>query len=124
MNPQAKTVTRRRVLVVDDNPDDTMMNALLIRSMGHEVVTAHNASTAEKLVRTYRPEVIFLDMVLPDADGCHLASELISALGSAVKIYILTAYVDDRAERRALEAGCGAYLVKPLDPKVLQTLLS
>ena len=125
VNAQAKkTASRRRVMVVDDNPDDTMMNALLIRSMGHEVVTAHNAAAAEKLVRMFRPEIIFLDMVLPDADGCHLASELISALGSAVKVFILTAYVDDRAERRALEAGCGAYLVKPLEPKALETLLT
>ena len=124
MNAQAKTAAKRRVLVVDDNPDDTLMNALLIRAMGHEVVTAQDAAAAEKLVRTFRPEVIFLDMVLPDADGCHLASELISTLGSAVRVYILTAYVDDRAERRALEAGCGAYLIKPLDPKVLETLLA
>jgi CheY-like chemotaxis protein len=120
---QAKPVTKRRILVVDDNPDDTMMNALLIRSLGHEVVTAHNAVAAEKLARTFQPEIVFMDLVLPDADGCHLASELISELGSGLKVYILTAYVDDRAERRALEAGCRAYLVKPLDPKDLELIL-
>jgi CheY-like chemotaxis protein len=124
VNAQAKPLARRRVLVVDDNPDDTMMNALLIKSMGHEVATAQNAAAAEKLVHRFRPEIILLDMVLPDADGCHLASGLISALGSAVKVYILTAYVDDRAERRAMEAGCVAYLVKPLDPKVLEAILA
>ena len=124
MNAQPKPAARRRVLVVDDNPDDTMTNALLIRAMGHEVVTAENAVAAERLARKFRPEIIFMDLVLPDADGCRLAFDLISELGSGVKVYILTAYVDDRAERRALEAGCGAYLVKPLDPKVLEAILA
>jgi len=123
MNAQQVAARRRRVLLVDDNADDTMMNALLLRSMGHEVVTAQNAVAAEKLVQRFRPEIMFVDLVMPDADGCDLAKELMAKLGTAAKVYILTAYVDDRAERRALEAGCSAYLVKPLDPKVLEKLL-
>jgi DNA-binding response OmpR family regulator len=115
---------KRRVLFVDDSPDALLMNALLVRSMGHEVETAANGLAAEKMAKTFRPEFIFIDLVLPDVDGCDLAKDLIKELGLAVKVYMLTGYPDDRARQRAREAGCGDFFVKPLDGAVVERLLT
>ena len=116
--------SKRRVLLVDDNPDGVMMNALLISSMGHEVEIADSGLAAHEVARRFRPEFVFLDLVLPDVDGCDLAKDLIAELGPAVKVYIVTGYPDDRARQRAREAGCGDYFVKPLDSKILERLLA
>ena len=109
--------------MVEDNPDTALTSALLIRSMGHEVVTAESGLAAGKLARMFRPELVFVDLVLPDMDGCDVAKELISELGSAAKVYIVTAYSDDRARRRAKEAGCSDYFLKPLSTMILESLL-
>jgi CheY-like chemotaxis protein len=123
-NPQPAPAKKRRVLLVDDHADAVMMNALLIRSMGHEVVFAENGLAAEKLASRFRPEFVFVDLVLPDVDGCDLARDLIAELGPQVKVFILTGYADDRARQRAREAGCGDYFLKPLNATILERLLS
>ena len=124
VNPQPAPARKRRVLLVDEHSDAVMMNALLIRSMGHEVVFAQSGLAAEKLAARFRPEIVFVDLVLPDVDGCDLARDLIAELGPQAKVFILTAYADERARQRAREAGCGDYLLKPLDATILERLLS
>jgi DNA-binding response OmpR family regulator len=114
----------RRVLLVDDNRDGIMMNALFIRSIGHEVVTAESGKAAQEMARTFRPDFVFVDLVLPDIDGCDLAKDLINAVGDRAKVYILTGHPDDRSRQRAREAGCEDYFVKPLEPAVFERLLT
>jgi DNA-binding response OmpR family regulator len=100
------------------------MYALLIRSMGHQVETAHSGRAAERIARSFRPEFIFLDLVLPDIDGCDLANDLIALLDHPVKVYIITGYPDDPSRQRAREAGCEDYFVKPVSGEVLERLLA
>jgi CheY-like chemotaxis protein len=96
---------KRRVLLIDDHPDGLMMNTLFIRSLGHEVQIAETGLAAEELVRSFRPDLVFVDLVLPDIDGCDLARGLASKLGGGAKIYILTGYDDVDARQRARKLG-------------------
>lgn len=122
--PRQDRVPARRVLIVDDNPDAASMYALLLRSMGHIVETAANGVQAERLVRHFHPDVAFVDLVLPDIDGCDLARHLVAEFGAAVKVYIITGHPDDPSRQRAREAGCKDYFVKPLAGQVLERLLA
>lgn len=124
VDPASGAARRRRILLVDDNPDAGQMTALLLRSMGHEVATAHSGQAAEQLALRFRPQFVFIDLVLPDVDGCDLAKDLIAQLGAAAKVYIVTGYPDDASRHRAREAGCGDYFVKPINPKVFERLLA
>jgi CheY-like chemotaxis protein len=112
------------VLFVDDNRDGAMMNSLLVESMGHVVQIAETGAAALRIARGLRPDIIFVDLVLPDIDGCDLAQDLIAELGPAVKVYILTGYPDDPSRVRAREAGCEDYFLKPLKVEVLESLLA
>jgi CheY-like chemotaxis protein len=115
---------KRRVLLVDDKADGLMLNALLIRSMGHEVKAARSAMEAVDITREFRPDIAFIDLVLPDIDGCQLAKDLIEAFGEDnISVYILTGYPDDRARQRARAAGCTDFLTKPIETAVLERLL-
>jgi CheY-like chemotaxis protein len=123
--PEAERRGKRRVLVVDDNPDAAQMLAILIRDMGHHAEVASNGSAATQAAATFLPDVVLVDVVLPDIDGCDLAADLktMAALKSA-RVFAITAYNDDLVRKRAFDSGCDGFFIKPMDPKVLERLLS
>jgi len=113
-----------RVLVVDDNMDTAESMALLVRGLGHEVNFAISGRTALEVARAFRPNIVFLDLGLPDVDGCELASQLRGdAQSSGTRIIAVTGSgrLDDR--ERALQSGCDDYVVEPLDMEFLTSLL-
>ena len=112
-----------RVLLVDDNADALLMNELLIGGMGHEIVKTTRGYVAMEVARRWRPHVAFVDVVLPDIDGCDLVRDLKTELGSSVTAYILSAHDRISDRQRATQIGCDAYLVKPLDTATLERML-
>ncbi len=115
---------RRRVLVVDDNLDYLRSLTLLLRSLGHEVDFAINATAAIPAARRFQPDVVFLDVGLPDGDGRLLAAPLRREAGlSDVRILCVTGRANEDP-RRSLEGGCDGHFVKPLDPAMLESILA
>lgn len=114
----------RRVLVVDDNLDVVHSMAVLIKMMGHECQFAINGFAALQIAREFRPDVILLDIGLPDFNGDDIARQLRWEPGlEATRIIAITAL--PQADRdRALEAGCDEFYRKPLDPVLLEELLA
>jgi CheY-like chemotaxis protein len=117
---------RRRVLVVEDNLDSVHSMAVLIKMMGHEVQFAINGFAAIAVARTFRPEIILLDIGLPDFKGHIIAQQLKWDPGlRKVRIIALTGLPDgDELQQLALEAGCDEFYRKPLDPVKLEELLA
>jgi len=114
---------QKRVLVVDDNVDGARSLALLLRNMGHDVSVAHEGRAALELARITQPEVVFLDLVLPDLDGHEIARRLREELGAGIRLFALTGFAADEDRRRSLEAGFDNHLVKPIAPQFLESLL-
>jgi CheY-like chemotaxis protein len=115
---------RRRVLVVEDNLDAVHSMAMLIKMMGHECQFAINGFAGLEIAREFRPDVILLDIGLPDVRGDDIARQLRWEPGlEATRIIAITAL--PHADRdRALEAGCDEFYRKPLDPVLLEELLA
>jgi DNA-binding response OmpR family regulator len=112
-----------RLLVVDDELDTAQMIALLLRNAGHEVSYAITAKAALDLAASHRPDVIILDLRLPDMDGIDLARQLKAMDGvRQARIIAITGRMTD-AEGRALEAGCERFLRKPLSPELLDAII-
>jgi PAS domain S-box-containing protein len=114
----------RRVLVVDDNIDAAESAAALLRRRGHTVRTVHDGASVLAAVRDFRPEVLLLDLGLPDMTGYEVARQLRGApgLGDLV-LAALTGYGHEDARRRCREAGFDLHLTKPLDPDQLHALV-
>jgi CheY-like chemotaxis protein len=112
-----------RVLVVEDNLDSVRSMAMLIKMMGHEVQFAINGFAALQIARSFRPNIILLDIGLPDFKGYDIAKQLRWEPGlEQTRIIALTALPD--ADRdRAFEAGCNEFYRKPMDPVMLEELL-
>ena len=117
---------KRRVLVVDDDLDTVHSMAMLIKMMGHECQFAINAFAAIDVARKFRPDVILLDIGLPDFKGHEIANQLKfePGLERTRMIAISGLPVDDALRQGALDAGCEEFYRKPLDPGVLEQLLS
>jgi CheY-like chemotaxis protein len=114
----------QRVLLVDDNADHLRVLALLLREMGHETQIALTGKSALEIARRFRPEVVLLDLAMPDIDGAQICRELRREPGLADALIVVITGAGDSEERaRATEAGCNHVLTKPVDPKFLDSLL-
>ncbi len=108
------------ILIVDDNSANTKLVSFLLSTKGYAVRTA--ASAAEALVALERalPALILMDIQLPGMDGLTLTRQLrADARTAGIPIIALTAYAMKGDEERALEAGCDAYITKPIDTRTL-----
>jgi two-component system OmpR family response regulator len=103
---------RRRVVVVDDEPNIVDLVAMALRHHGFDVREAQTGSAALALVREWRPNALVLDVMLPDIDGFEVASRL-AAEHADVPILFLTARDATTDKVRGLETGGGDYLTKP-----------
>jgi CheY-like chemotaxis protein len=114
----------RRVLVVEDDLDAVHSMAVLIKMMGHQCQFAINGFAALEIARQFRPEIILLDIGLPDFKGYEIAKQLKWEPGlEATHIIAITALPEAERER-ALSSGCDEFYRKPLDPMLLERILA
>jgi signal transduction histidine kinase/CheY-like chemotaxis protein len=114
----------RHVLVVDDNIDAAQSLAMLLRKMGHEVRIAHDGHGAIEAANASPPEVVLLDISLPDVDGYSVAESLRrNRRLDGTRIVALTGFGSQDDRMRSREAGLDGHLVKPVNPDVLRSLL-
>jgi len=115
---------RSRVLVVDDNIDAVHSMAVLMKMMGHEVEFAINGLAALDIAKAFKPDVILLDIGLPDFGGDKIARQLKYEPGfERTRIIAITGLPIGEVRERASEAGCEAVYAKPLAPTALEELL-
>jgi CheY-like chemotaxis protein len=116
---------KRRVLVVEDNLDSVHSMAMLLKMMGHQVEFAINGFAALDVARRFSPEVVLLDIGLPDFKGYDIARQLKWEPGfERTRIIALTGRPMDEVRQKALDAGCEQVFAKPIDPAVLEELLA
>jgi CheY-like chemotaxis protein len=126
--PLATTEARsrpRRILVVDDNPDVADSLKVLLQSQGHDVRALHTAGAVVATVGEFCPEVVFLDISMPEIDGYQLAAAIREASPEARPFLVaMTGYGQDKDRKAAMEAGFDRYRLKPLPVGEIQTLLA
>jgi DNA-binding response OmpR family regulator len=102
------------VLVIDDDPQVRTLLARLLRQDGYETVEAGDAATALREVEQRTPDLVLLDVVMPQVDGIDLLTEIRSR--SAVPVIMLTALGDEADRILGLRSGADDYMVKPFSP--------
>ena len=116
---------RRRILVVDDNRDSAMSLEMLLKLMGNDTQTAHDGLAAVDAAEQFRPDVILLDIGLPELNGYDVCRRIREQPWSHnIEIVALTGWGQEEDRRRSKEAGFDHHLVKPLDLDVLKKLLA
>lgn len=104
------------ILVVEDRALNLKLLRLILERRGYRVSEASDAEQARASVSKQRPELILMDIQLPDVDGLQLTRELKSDNGlRGIPIVAVTSCAMVGDEQRALAAGCDAYVSKPID---------
>jgi signal transduction histidine kinase len=117
--------SRRRILVVDDHEDSAVSLAKLLELAGHETWVAHDGDGAIACAARERPEVIVLDIGMPDRNGYDVCRAIrAESWGAAITMLALTGWGQEQDRERARDAGFDAHLVKPVDFGALNALLA
>ena len=120
----AAVMAGRRILVVDDNADAADAVAMLLESEGHDVRTASTGTLALTEVTRWSPDVVLLDIGLPDMDGYEVARAITALPVSPAPLLIaLSGYGRPDDLQQAREAGFAHHLLKPAEPAALFALL-
>ena len=109
-----------KILLVDDEPDILEIVGYNLSSQGYQISTAENGIEAVKKAKKERPQLIILDVMMPEMDGIE-ACELIRKVPelSDTIITFLTARGEDYSQMAGFDAGADDYITKPIKPKVL-----
>ena len=113
-----------KVLIVEDCQDAAFAQASLVELAGHQVRQAHNGAQAVELAADFHPDVVLLDLGLPDMDGFQVAREIRRLPGmDHVRMVALTGFEREGLVRRSAAEGFDHYLIKPADPRVLLDII-
>ncbi len=113
-----------RILIVDDNVDAADSIAMLLSMEGHQTRAVHTARAALLAVPEFKPEVVLLDIGLPEMDGYEVARLLRAQNGThRMRLVAVTGYGQPADRRRAHAAGFDEHMVKPVEPAVLEDFL-
>ncbi|MDB2568565.1 response regulator transcription factor, partial [Flavobacteriaceae bacterium] len=114
-----------KILIVDDDPDIIEILRYNLSLAGYEVKAASNGKEAIKKAKIFIPEIILLDVMMPEMDGieaCRLIREIPSLKNS--RIIFLSARNEDYTQLSAFDAGADDYISKPVKPKILLKKIS
>lgn len=106
-----------KILVIDDEPSIINLVTAYLKPEGYEVYTATDGNAGLKAARTFKPDLIILDLMLPGMDGIELLSRL--RRDSDVYVIMLTARTDETDKIVGLSVGADDYVTKPFSPREL-----
>ncbi|MBP8296140.1 MAG: response regulator [Burkholderiales bacterium] len=103
------------ILIIEDNPANMKLASLLLRNAGHTVLSADDAEAGLTLARSALPDLILMDIQLPGMDGLAATTLLKQDPATrAIPVIALTAMAMKQDREKSLDAGCDAYIAKPL----------
>lgn len=106
----------KTILIVEDNPSNLKLAKVILEIANYQILTAHNAGKAMELLKTAKPNLILMDIQLPDMSGLQLTQILKSnPKTNDIIIIALTALARKEDELNALNAGCDGYISKPFE---------
>lgn len=111
----------KKILLVEDNSDYREIMALFIAKMGYQTIKAKNSYEAITFAEAEEPDLIFMDMQLPDVDGVNTTAMLKqNPKTSRIPVVALTAWMSALSEEKALKVGITTYLIKPVSLQMLK----
>ena len=111
-------MSKGRILIVEDNMDNYQLVRFVLERAGYDVFLAVNGRDGVNAARAQKPDLILMDLGMPEMDGWNATKKLKSDLETkSIPLYALTAHTLPHERKRALDAGCDGYLSKPIHMK-------
>lgn len=114
-----------KILVVDDEPDIVEFISYNLKSKGYQIATAADGIEAIRKAKEFKPDLVLLDVMMPNKDGMQTIRELRQIPGfESIAIIFLTALSDEKSEIEGLNLGADDYIAKPIKPELLLTRIA
>lgn len=124
MSPPSRSRERLRVLVADDIEISRKELLEMVRQIGHETIEAQSGEDALRLMDLHQPDVILLDLLMPNMDGFEVAQAVRNRVkGRWLPVIVLSSLEGEEHFAQALKKGAADYLVKPVKPTILRAKL-
>lgn len=112
------------ILIIEDNPSHMRLATLLVQRFGYAVLGAADAQSGLRLAREQRPDLILMDLQLPDMHGLEATRMLkLDAATSTIPVIAVTSFLAENSERDTRAAGCTAFIAKPYHHGELRAVL-
>lgn len=109
-----------RILLVEDNPANQLLATAVLERDGFEVAVAESADDARAAILRQKPDLILMDVQLPEMDGLSFTRQLKADPATAsIKVIAMTAHAMLGDREDAIAAGCAGYIAKPIDTRTL-----
>jgi two-component system cell cycle response regulator DivK len=123
-NPTGGQV-KKKILIVEDNKDSSEILSQFITKFGHQAIKAKDSKEGIVLAEAERPDLIIMDMDLPDVDGVKTTAILRqNPKTSHIPVVALTAWIAELWREKALRVGIVTYLLKPVSPQTLNDTIN
>ena len=115
----------KKILIVEDNKDSSEILSQFITKFGHQAIKAKNSQEGIALAEAEVPDLIFMDMDLPDVDGVKTTTLLRqNPKTSNIPVVALTAWIAELWREKAMRVGIVTYLLKPVSPQTLNETIN
>jgi CheY-like chemotaxis protein len=106
----------KRALLVDDSETVIQFEKMILRGLGLELSSAKNGKLALEQIALQKPDLVLLDLMMPDMDGIETLRRLKESPGlQSIPVVVVTTKGDPELVKQAFEAGCDDYVTKPID---------
>lgn len=117
-------MSQKTILIIEDNPINLRLAKTVVVKHGYNALTAMDAEHALTTLKNSHPDLILMDLQLPDMDGFQLTTLLKKNPATKdIIILAITAFAVKGTEKKALKAGCDGYVTKPIDVRTLPGIL-
>lgn len=108
---------KKRILVIEDNEQNLYLVRFILEKNNYEVISASDGKTGIEMAFNLKPDLILLDIQLPEMDGYSIASKIRENPSfSKMPIVAITSYAMPGDKEKAIASGCNGYIEKPIDP--------
>ncbi len=111
------------IMIVEDNPDNMKLIQTILRLRGHTMAGLPGGDGLLETIDRERPDLILMDIQLPERDGYELLEEIQGSPHAAIRVIALTAHAMSGDRERALAAGFDGYITKPIDIREFPELI-
>ena len=112
-----------KVLIVDDSEGFRRLNAELLKMDGHQVLMARNGRETLELVRSERPDILLLDIMMPGIDGYQVCQKVKDDPATQSTIVVMISALSASARFKSLQAGADEHLTKPISARAMRDLV-
>ncbi|HOO56884.1 MAG TPA: response regulator [bacterium] len=110
----------KKILVIEDNEQNLYLIRFILQKNGYDVLEARNGETGVEMAVSLRPDLILMDIQLPDIDGLEATKRIRNSKANGdIPIVAITSYAMTGDRERSIAAGCTGYIEKPINPETV-----